>query len=397
MTNMIPVSRPDIGSQELESVRKIFDTGWLGHGATVIDFENELSNLFGGRHVVAVNTGTTALHLALEVIGIKAGDEVILPSLTFCSCPQVVTQLGATPVFCDVSEQTLTVDISDVRKCISSRTRAIMPVHFCSTVCDIDALQDIAKEHNIRIVEDAAHAFGCTYKESLVGSVGDITCFSFDPIKNLTCGEGGAIVFSDPELAQDLSLKRMLGINRDGWERSRDGWGHEYAVTTQGFRYHMSNINAAIGMTQLSRFPELSKRRREIAKLYFDMLSDIPAVQLPAWDQSTVVPFAFMVRIKNGQRENLRNQLHQAGVQTAIHYPPNHQQPAFEKNKRKLRVTEMVASEIMTLPLFPSMSDLEIVHVANKIRTFYGVQDSQIPLAASRVRQHGCSSNNPSL
>ena len=372
-SHLIPVSKPDVGAQELTAVQQVFATGWLGHGAAVIDFEKKISRLLGGRHVVAVSTGTTALHLALEVLGIKPGDEVIIPSLTFCSCPQVVTQLGATPVFCDVSDQTLTMDVSDVRKCLSQKTRAIMPVHFCSTVCDMAALLEIARDHDVRVVEDAAHAFGCSYFGDLVGSVGDITCFSFDPIKNLTCGEGGAIVLSDSGLAEKMSVKRMLGIDRDGWKRTLDGWGHGYAVTTQGFRYHMSNINAAIGMIQLSRFSRLSEQRRNIAQKYNDMLGDIPSIQLPAWDIDTVVPFAFMVRIKDGLREGLREHLQRAGVQTAVHYPPNHLQPFFAQYHRSLPVTEVVASEIVTLPLFPSMTDKEIEHVANEIRSFFGV------------------------
>lgn len=370
--SLIPASRPDVGQRELAAVQEVLTTGWLGHGAAVIDFEAKLSNMLGGRHVVAVSTGTAALHLALEALGVKPGDEVILPSLTFCSCPQVVTQLGATPVFCDISDQSLTMDTSDVCRCLSRKTRAIMPVHFCSTICDMTSLQEIVRDEEVAIVEDAAHAFGCSYQGALIGSFGDITCFSFDPIKNITCGEGGAIVLSDSELVEKMSMKRMVGIDRDGWKRSQDGWKHGYAVTTQGFRYHMSNINAAIGLTQISRFPELSEGRRKVALKYHAMLEDINAIRLPPWDLATVIPFAFMLRVKNGLRDDLRNHLLQAGVQTAVHYPPNHLQPAFAQYHRSLPVTEVVASEIMTIPLFPSMSDGEIEHVANEIRCFFG-------------------------
>ncbi len=370
----MPVSRPEVGQRELHAVQEVLTTGWLGHGAAVMNFEAELSNMLGGRQVVAVSTGTAALHLALEALGVKPGDEVILPSLTFCSCPQVVTQLGATPVFCEISNQTLTVDISDVRRCLNRKTRAIMPVHFCSTVCDMTSLQEIVRDHGIAIVEDAAHAFGCSYKGALIGSFGDITCFSFDPIKNITCGEGGAIVLSDPELAEKMSRKRMVGIDRDGWKRCQEGWGHGYAVTTQGFRYHMSNINAAIGITQISRFPELGEKRRRVALRYHAMLEQIDAIQLPVWDLTTVIPFAFMLRVKNGLRDDLRHHLLQAGIQTAVHYPPNHLQPAFAQYRRSLPVTEAVASEIMTIPLFPSMSEGQIEHVASKIRSFFGAR-----------------------
>ena len=371
-TESIPVSRPNLGPRELAAVQKVFDSGWLGHGATVIDFEAALSTRLGGRRVVAVSTGTAALHLALEALNIGVGDEVILPSLTFCSCPQVVTQLGATPVFCDVSEHSLTMDVRDVRSCLSSRTRAIMPVHFCSCICDIASLQDIARDAEIAVVEDAAHAFGCYRHDTPVGSFGDITCFSFDPIKNITCGEGGAIVLPDGKLAEEIARKRILGMDRDGWRRNNEGWGFGYAVTTQGFRYHMSNINAAIGLTQLSRFGELAQRRRRIALKYHAMLGDIEDLRLPAWDLATVVPFAFMLRVRRGLRDDLREHLLHAGVQTAVHYPPNHLQPAFEKYRRVLPVTENAASELMTIPLFPTMSDGEIEHVGEEIRTFFG-------------------------
>lgn len=379
----IPISKPDIGEEELAAVEQVFGTGWLGHGASVIDFENELSTMFGGRSVVAVSTGTAALHLALESLGIKHGDEIILPSLTFCSCPQVVTQMGAKPIFCDVSDETLTMDVSDLRTLIGPKTRAIMPVHFCSTVCDMNSIMGIAADTGIRIVEDAAHAFGCSYMGSLIGSMGDITCFSFDPIKNITCGEGGAIVLSDSELAEKMSLKRLMGIDRDGWKRKQEGWGYGYSVETQGFRYHMSNINAAIGITQLSRFSDLTMKRKMIAKKYHSMLVDISTIRFPAWDLANVVPFAFMVRIKNGLRDELRDHLKRAGVQTAIHYPPNHMQPAFTKYYRKLSITEVVVSEIMTLPLFPTLTDKEITHVANEIRSFFGSKKLSIAEAMS--------------
>jgi len=371
---LIPVSRPDIGSDEYAAVQRVFSSGWLGHGAQVIEFEKEISKFLGDRYVVAVSTGTAALHLALHALGIKPGDEVILPSLTFCSCPQVVTQLGAQPVFCDVDDQTLTLDVADVSRCISQKTRAIMPVHFCSTVCDMIALHELARNKKVAVVEDAAHAFGCSYQDgSLVGSSEAITCFSFDPIKNLTCGEGGAVVLSDKALYETMSRARMMGIDRDGWKRNSEGWGAGYAVTAQGFRCHMSNINAAIGLAQLARFGELREKRRKIAKRYCELLQDIHDIQLPSWEIQSVVPFAFMFRVKGGLRDALRECLHEAGIQTAIHYPPNHLQPAFQQFRRTLPITENVVSEILTVPLFPSMLRDQVDHVIKCIRHFFGL------------------------
>ena len=187
----LPVSRPSIGQEEIKEVEKVFSTGWLGLGSTVFEFENKLKDYLGAKHVLAVNTGTTALHIALDACGIKEGDEVIVPSLTFCASIQVITALRAVPVFCEINPDNLNVDVTDVRKKITQKTKAIMPVHYCGNACDMDALMEIGKKHKIVIVEDAAHAFGSSYKGKKIGSFGDATCFSFDPIKNLTCGEGG--------------------------------------------------------------------------------------------------------------------------------------------------------------------------------------------------------------
>jgi len=189
---MLPVSRPSIGHEELKEVEKVFSTGWLGLGSTVFEFEEQLRDYLEAKHVIAVNTGSTAMHIALDAFGIKEGDEVIVPSLTFCASVQVITDLGARPVFCEINPDNLNMDISDVRKRITRRTKAIMPVHYCGQPCDMDALMEISRKQNIIIIEDAAHAFGSSYKGKKIGSFGDATCFSFDPIKNLTCGEGGA-------------------------------------------------------------------------------------------------------------------------------------------------------------------------------------------------------------
>ncbi|HNQ63729.1 MAG TPA: DegT/DnrJ/EryC1/StrS family aminotransferase, partial [Syntrophorhabdaceae bacterium] len=189
-TKQIQVSRPSIGVDELEEVRKVFETGWLGLGSTVFEFETRIRDFLGAKHVIAVNSGTTALHIALDAHGIGEGDEVIVPSLTFCASIQVVTALKAIPVFCEIEPDTLNIDIEDARKRITHKTKAIMPVHYCGNSCDMDELLKIGKENNIFIIEDAAHAFGSSYKGRKIGSFGDATCFSFDPIKNITCGEG---------------------------------------------------------------------------------------------------------------------------------------------------------------------------------------------------------------
>ncbi len=240
-------SKPSIGKKELKKVKTVFDSNWLGMGVFVQEFENELSKYLGVKNVIAVNSGTSALHLALEAVGIKKGDEVIVPSLTFCATIQVITALGAIPIFCEVNPYNLNLDFQDVKSKITSKTKAIIPVHYCGIACEMDDFLSLKTKHNISIIEDAAHAFGSSYQGKKIGSFGDICCFSFDPIKNITCGEGGAIVVHNDNLAELIKKKRILGINKDGWLRFNKNQDFGYDVSVQGFRYQMSNINAAIG------------------------------------------------------------------------------------------------------------------------------------------------------
>jgi perosamine synthetase len=200
---VIPVQRPYLGQEELTAVAKVFDGRWLGMGAVTQEFEERLREFLGAKYVLAVNTGTAALHLALTALDIGPGDEVIVPSLTFVSSVQATLAVGARPVFCEVNEDTLTIDVHDVGRRVTVRTRAVMPMHYGGLVCDMDALLPFAREKKIWVVEDAAHAFGSSYEGRKVGTLGDVTCFSFDPVKNISCGEGGAIVL------QSGSLQRL--------------------------------------------------------------------------------------------------------------------------------------------------------------------------------------------
>jgi perosamine synthetase len=368
---MIPVSRPSIGIEELNEIKKVFETGWLGLGSTVFEFENTLKEYLGRRHVIAVNTGTTALHIALDALGIGENDEVIVPSLTFCASIQVITALRAMPVFCEINQATLNIDIKDVKKKITSRTKAIMPVHYCGTSCDMDALLDIGKEKNIIIVEDAAHAFGSSYKGKKIGSFGDVTCFSFDPIKNITCGEGGAVVLENDEFAEKIRRKRILGIDKDTWHRYRNERSWFYEVTTQGYRYHMSNINAAIGIAQFKKLDLFIQRKKEIVQRYNDAFENIDGIKVLSWNLKETAPFTYIIRVLNNKREDLIEVLKEKGVGTGIHYIPNHLQPFFKHFATSLPVTEKLGEEILTLPLYYDMTDVQVSTVIEAVSSFF--------------------------
>ena len=368
---MLPVSRPSVGQDELELVKKVFDTGWLGLGSEVFKFENKVKEYLGAKNVIAVNTGTTALHLALDGFGIGQGDEVIVPSLTFCACIQAITALKAIPVFCEINPKTLNIDIKDVKKRITNKTRAIMPVHYCGNVCDMDVLLELSDENNIVIIEDAAHAFGSSYKGRKVGSFGDATCFSFDPIKLITCGEGGAIVLSDDTIAQEITRKRILGIDRDTWHRYKNQRSWFYEVTLQGYRYHMSNINAAIGLAQFEKLDKFIGRKRRIVQLYNENLNRVKEIKLIDWNLEETVPFTYIVRVVNGKRNELMDFLGSRDISSGVHYIPNHIQPFFKKYASSLPVTEKIWEEIITLPLYYDMTEEDVDKVISSIKFFF--------------------------
>ena len=387
---MLPVSRPCVGSEELAEVKKVFDTGWLGLGSTVFEFENKIKEYLGAKNVVAVNTGTTALHVALDASGISEGDEVIVPSLTFCASIQVITALRAIPVFCEVDSNTLNIDIDDVRKRITPKTRAIMPVHYCGNACDMDSLLDIGGEHNILIIEDAAHAFGSSYKGKKIGSFGDVTCFSYDPIKNITCGEGGAVVLSDDAIAEKIRRKRILGIDKDTWHRYRHERSWFYEVTTQGYRYHMSNINAAIGLTQLKKIDMFIEKKKKIVKAYNEAFGNIDGIKILNWNQNETAPFTYIMRVLDNRRDELSDFLKSKGVGTGIHYIANHIQPYFSSYARPMPVTEKVWKEILTLPLYYDMTLNDVDLVIKAVVEFFnnkGVNECRSKLISIQKSQ----------
>jgi len=366
---MINAAKPVIGKEELNEVWKVFKTGWLGMGDRVYKFETELKTMFGRDHVICVNTGTTAIHLALSSLGIGPGDEVIVPSLTFIATVQPVLNCGAKPVFCDVELDDLNMSVSHLKTLITKKTKAIIPVHYGGQPCDMDQILAIAKKNRIRVIEDAAHAFGSSYKRKLIGSFGDITCFSFDPIKNLTCGEGGAVVTQDNALAQLMIKKRILGIDKDTWNRYKHKRSWFYEVDTTGFRYHMSNINAAIGLAQLTKFKRFSEQRRKIACFYDKELSGIPGLALLEHDYKNIVPFNYTVLAEG--RDSLMKHLEERGVGVVINYIPNHIQKLFSTRKVKLPNTEYAYERIVSLPLYAGITQSQARQVVAAVRSFF--------------------------
>ena len=367
--DLIPVSRPSLGEAELTSVKTVFDTGWLGLGAQVFEFEQALQKFLGAKHVVCTNTGTTALHLALDALGISKGYEVIVPSFTYVATIQAITATGATPVFCDIHADDLNIDTKEIKRKITRRTKAILPVHYRGFPCDMDEIGELAKEKNLFVIEDAAHAFGSSYKGKKIGSFGDITCFSFDPIKNITCGEGGAVVFQDDSLLEKIQQKRILGIDKDTWSRYRNERSWFYDVVTQGYRYHMSNISAAVGLIQLKKFDIMNRRKIEVAKRYDAAFRGITGITLLRDDgYKDIGLFVYILKI-NKERNELMDHLSRNGVASGIHYIPSHIFTFYKKEGVHLLITEQIYDEILTLPLFPDITDAQVEHVIESVKS----------------------------
>jgi dTDP-4-amino-4,6-dideoxygalactose transaminase len=367
---MLRVSRGCLGDEEMVEVKEVLDYGYFGQSYKVFEFEEELKEFLGAEHVIAVNSGTSALHLVLDALGIGEGDEVIVPSLTFIGSFQAISATGATPVSADIYHDTLLMDIDDVRRKITDKTRAIMPVHYAGNPCDMDALAKIAGKHGLRIIEDAAHAFGSYYQGRKIGGFGDIACFSFDSIKNITCGEGGAVVCRQPELAEILRQKRSCGMDRKPLTSITRGRTPFYQVRIQGYRYHMSNINAAIGLAQLKKVQSFITRRQEICRRYDRAFREMPDIHCLPVSYDVVAPHIYVIRMKNGRRNELMEYLKGLKIETGINYVPNHLQPFYASEAVKLPETEKAYGEILTLPLHCGLSDGDVDRVIKGVRAF---------------------------
>ena len=360
---MIQVSKPSVGEEELQRVRQVFSSGWLGMGSETEQFEEKVKEFLGAKHVVAVSSGTAALHLALEALNLPyhTRAEVIVPSLTFAASIQAILNAGLKPVFCEVNPETLNIDPEDVKRKFSDYTCAIMPVHFRGLACDMEGLYNSSCGNYL--IQDAAHAFGSYYKKCLIGSSGFAVCFSFDPIKTITCGEGGAIATNSSSLAEILKLTRNVGR----LHRSTSETGSE--IRTHGWRYHMSNINAAIGLAQLDKMKSFTKRRWEIVNQYDKAFSELGWFK-PFYNDPGMVPFIYMARVPT-HRNSLMEHLKKRGVDSSITYVPCHMQPFFKQfSHERLPITESLFNEIITIPLYTDMTNEDVETVICGVLSF---------------------------
>ena len=364
------LSQAALEKEELEAITRVIKSEYLGMGIEVSEFEAKLSKYFSNQ-VLCVNTGTSALQLALSAAGIGIGDEVLVPSLTYVATYQAISAIGAIPVSCDVQINDLQIDIEDAKKRVTNKTRAIVPVYYSGATNCLERVREFAETTKLINIPDAAHAFGSKHQSALVGSGEGTNIFSLDGIKNITSGEGGIIVSSDSELIQNARDARMLGVIGDSSKRATRERSWDFDVKEQGWRYHMSDLFAAIGKVQLGKIEKFSKIRREYFSLYSELLQETTEVSLFDWDiNDGMVPHVFVIRIIGmTSRENLRSSLLEEGIPTGIHYKPNHTLSLYKNLEAAPLVnTDQIYPEILTLPMHTRLTATQINEVVNKLK-----------------------------
>ena len=370
----IPVFKPSITQSEIDAATEALRLGWLGPGSFVKVFEDRLTSFLDlqDMHIAAVNTGTSAVHLGLIAACVSEGDEVITPSLNNIADFQSIKMLGASPVFCDILPECLTIDPESFESLITSKTRAVICLDYASSLCRYHEIKSIADAYGIAVVHDAAHSFGSAIHGQCIGSFSEVCTFSFDPVKNITCIDGGAVVTQSLETIQQIKKASLLGQNQSSAVLSQDRRSWTYDVSSQGYRYHLANLHAAIGLKQLERFEWIAERRRALFSFYKDALENISCVTLPPEIQSGIVPFIFVLRVHQNKREALMNHLRNNHIDTGIHWQSGHNFSFFKDAKRgDLSVTEAIQGEIVTLPFYPDLSSEDSDRVVRSIKSFF--------------------------
>ncbi len=371
---MIPVFKPLIEKAELDAARESLEMGWLGMGSYVGAFEDKLSNFLElqDRYLAAVSTGHAALHLGLMLAGVGPGDEVITPAFNNVADFQAILACGASPVFCDIDNSTLSIDLDAAEQLVSRDTKAIIVMDYDCILCDHEKVADFAARYKIRVVHDAAHALGSRYRGRMVGSFSDICMFSFDPVKTITTIDGGALIVRTEAELEQIQEMRLVGMQQKPATMYQNQRAWTYDVAQLGFRYHMANLHAAIGLAQLSHFQAIAESRVAACRHYNAQLVDIPEITVPRTDFSEIVPFLYYIRVPAELRDSFRKFMYENGVDTGIHWQPGHWFSLFRNSRRgSLVVTERVGREIVSLPLHSKMPVETLDLVVDLIHSFF--------------------------
>jgi len=374
MKRQIPFHKPHITDEEINLVVETIKSGWLTMGPKTIEFEKKFRDyIFKDEnekgYAISCNSCTAALHLALKAIGLKAGDEVILPTNTFIATAEVVTYFGAKPVLCDIKEDTHNIDVSKIEDLITEKTKVIIPVHFAGQPCDMEEILKIARKYNLYVIEDAAHALPSKYKGKMIGTIGDITCFSFYATKTLATGEGGMATTFNEEYAKIMKVNRLHGISRDAWDRYTLKGSWYYEVIDNGFKYNTTDINSALGLAQLKKAEWMRKKREEIAQKYTSAF--IRTKVTPPIIKSDRETSWHLYVIKVNNRDELFEKLRENGIGTSVHFIPVHKHPYYKKTygykDGDYPVANYVYEKSLSLPIYPSLNDDEVDYIIDRV------------------------------
>jgi len=376
-STFLPFYLPDIGEDEIQAVVETLRSGWLTTGLKTKQFEQDFSAYIGTPHAVALNSCTAALHLALEAVGVKAGDEVLVPTMTFTATAEVVHYLGARPVLVDCQPDTLNIDPAAMEKAIGPKTKAVMPVDFAGQPCELDTIARIARDHHLAVIEDAAHALPARHQGKMVGTLSDITCFSFYATKTITTGEGGMATTANPEWAERMRMMSLHGISKDAWKRYTASGSWYYEVEYPGYKYNLTDMAAALGLVQLKRAEEFYRARKRIAKSYHAGFADLAEIHTPAIRDDVQHAWHLYViqleldRLRIG-RDEFIEALKRENIGTSVHFIPLHLHPfykhSFGYQPSDFPYATVAFERIISLPIFPKMRDADVDRVVSTVR-----------------------------
>lgn len=358
----LPYVKHLVGEEEIKAATDALKSDLICGGPKAEEFEQALAKYLGCKRVVSMNSCTAALHTCLLALGIKQGDEVITSNLTFAATPSVSSMVGASPIVADIYEDTFNINPEEIRKNITPRTKVIMPVHYGGQPCEMDEIMKIAKENNLEVIEDAAHAISAEYKGKKIGCIGKAACFSFHPVKNMTLAGGGAIATNDEEFADKCKLIRLHGLDK-------------YRMLVLGYNYPINDISAAVGLVQLKKLESFEAKRAEYANMYLDAFKDMPEIITPVV-RPEVKPswHLFVIRLNLDKlkitRDKFREALKAENIGTQVHFVPINQQPYYQKSfeNKSFPATEKVYNSIMAIPLFPKMEKQDVLDVINAVK-----------------------------
>jgi perosamine synthetase len=366
-----------IGKEEIKNVVAVIKSGWHTMGPKTIEFEEKFKAYTGAKFALSVNSCTAALHLALEAIGIKEGDEVLVPAITFTASAEVVCYFKATPVFVDVERDTMNINPKKIEEKITKKTKAIITVDFGGQPVDYDEIKKIARKHKLFIIEDAAHTLPSSYKGKKVGTLADITCFSFYATKTLDTGEGGMITTNNEAWATRMKTMRLHGMNKDAWKRYTKEGSWFYEVVGAGFKYNTTDINAALGLAQLNRLEWMWQKRVAVAKAYDKAFSLMPELMVPTVRKDRQTSWHLYVLKLNLEKLTInRNvfiqELNARGIGTSVHFIPVYRHPfyrdTFKLSAKKWQDSEWLFERILSLPIYPGLTQEQIKHITSSVK-----------------------------